>query len=281
MQNPPCPDQFMLDVQAMVRPGDPPIQECDISIIGIEIALDAYYRTGDREALARAVLHMLRHQAHPPAGAPRICGQGWWSEAESIEQVLRALLNDPITINMGARGADHTSHSYLKTYDTVNGQAYLELPRELWRARMENTFRGAAMPFTTISGWQDFKFESLAKDRFALVQPDPNCTPLARLMLNRKIQLGRRPDTYKRRASDRRQGGVWTVRDSVINDSIRQALRALTVAQACRNSVKSSGLILPAPLGRPNKGIATPEYCITTSVTAAKSYRLPTATSHH
>lgn len=262
VQNPPGPDQFMRDVQAMVRPSDPPIRECDISILAIEVALDAYHRTGDREALARAVLHMLRHQAHPPAGAPRICRQGSYYEPESVEQVLQALLNEPISIYLGGQNADHISHLYFKTYDTIDGQAYAELPRELWCARMENRFRGAAMPFTTISGWRDFKFESLSKDRFALVQPDANCSQLVRARQVYNIQLGRRPDSYKIRASDRRQGAVGTRRDSFTNDRIRQAFRALTLAQSCQNSVKSSAVILPSPLGRLHNGIATPEYCI-------------------
>lgn len=263
VQNPPGPDQFMRDVQAMVRPGDPPIRECDILITGIETFVDAYCPNSDRAVLSQAALHMLRHQAHPPAGEPRICRERGWYFPESKDQVFQALSNDPITIQLGEQNADHKCRFYVKTYDTINGQSYATLPPEQWRARMENTFRGGALPFTTISGWRAFKFEWLSKDHFALVHPDANCSALVRERQFYNIQLGRRPDSYKIRASDRRQGAVGTHRDSVTNDSIRQALRALTTAQACRNSVKFSGLILPASLGRLHNGIATPEYCIT------------------
>lgn len=263
LQNPSGPNQLMHDLQSMVRAGDPPIQECDVRVVGVEVAVDVYIEGGDRASLGEAALYLLRHMAHPPAGHPRITTAGARPvEPETIEEALRALIEDPITIHLGKKGADNVARIYVKTYDTVDGMPYAPLPPEQWRARSERTLRGTEVPFRTIGEWRCFRFDKGLADTFALVKSSATPDTLPALMQARLIQIGRRPDSPRRRPSDRRSRGPYTRRDSVMNDKIRQALRALTKSQSCQNSVNK---INPRPLaseGETSFDQSSPEYCI-------------------
>lgn len=260
VQNPTGPAQFMQDVQAMARPGDPRITERDIRILGTEIALDVYHCKGNRSALMEAVLHLLRHQAHPLMGEPRITGKHTFKLPTSPYQVLQALHQGDVTIRTGPQDADHTCRFYFKDYDTVDGVPYVPLPQAQWRARFENTLQGDAVPFRSIKEWREFKFESLSNNIFALLMPCPARSALVQSMQARKVQLGRRPDSYKRCQSERRQRGAFTRRDSLANEKIRQALRALTTAQSCRNSVKMAPKPGLWPLHKPLQPRRAPKY---------------------
>ncbi|MDO8388531.1 MAG: hypothetical protein Q7T13_19320 [Polaromonas sp.] len=263
LHNPPRPDQFMRELQAMALPGDPPITEQDVIVRGIEIALDAYIPGSDRQALALAVTHFLRHQAHPPAGRPRITAKARRPyEPTSIQEVLQALLQGGITINSGPMGDDHTCRFYIKDYDTIAGVPYAQLPPDLWRARFENTLQGKAVPFTSIDGWRNCPFGTVLADRFALVLPDPAQGTLTAAMQDYQMQLGRRPDAPRRRPSDRRLRGAYTRRNTALNDKIRQALRALTRAQSCQNSVTIDVPEQHAPLESSPIAGQAPEYGI-------------------
>ena len=239
LQNPSGPNLLMHDLQSMVRAGDPPIQESDVRVVGVEVAVDVYIKGGDRASLGEAALYLLRHMAHPPAGHPRITTTGASPvEPETLQEALRALIEDPITIQLGKKGADYTGRVYVKTYDTVDGVPYAPLLPEQWRARSERTLQGAAVPFRTLGEWRCFRFDKGLADQFALVKSDATSDTLPALMQARLIQIGRRPDSPKRRPSDRKNRGPYTRRDSVMNDKIRQALRALTKSQSCQNSGK-------------------------------------------
>jgi hypothetical protein len=85
-----------------------------------------------------------------------------------------------------------------------------------------------------MESWRAFKFQSLAR-RFAMIIPDTQ-VPLMQVMQADVAQLGRKPDSYKRRPSDRKKGAPGTRRDSELNERIRMALRGLTAAQRCQNS---------------------------------------------
>ena len=237
VQNPPGPVQFMEEVQAMVRPGDAAFTEQDIRVVGIEVALDFRHATNDRQALIHTALHCIRHQARPLAGSPRITRKGGVVTPVYPHEVLEALSDKKSTIRSGRKGDDHTCRFYFKDYDSFNGKRYAALPPDKWCARFENTLIGNAVPFKTIQEWRDFKFESMSKDLFAMVMPTPTTSKLVTSLQARMIQLGRRPDSYIRPGTERRQRGAGTCRDSVLNDKIRQALRSLTARQ---NSVKES-----------------------------------------
>lgn len=237
LQNPPGPDQFMKEIQAMVRPGDAALTEQDISVVGIEIALDFYHATNDRQALIHTALHCIRHQARPLAVGPRITRTGEVVTPSHPYELCQALSDRKSTIHTGQKGDDHTCRFYFKDYDSFHGKRYADLPPEKWCARFENTLTGNAVPFKTIQEWRDFKFESMSKDLFAMVMPTPATNELVASLQARKIQLGRRPESHVPPGTERRQRGAFTCRDSVMNDKIRQALRSLTARQ---NSVKTN-----------------------------------------
>lgn len=238
VQDPTSPGQFMEDAQCMRPAGDRPITEGDIQITGIEIALDVYHAEGNRAALIAVVSHMLRHQACPPEGELRITGHGTCESPTHLCQVLAALHAGGVTVRTGPMYADHTCRFYFKDYDTLGDVKYAPLPQAECRARFENTLIGEAVPFRTVQEWRDFKFESLSDRYFSMVMPVAASTALGTFLQAQMIQLGRRPDSFKRRLSDRRKRGVCTRRDSDLNDKIRQALRGLTRSQSCQNSVK-------------------------------------------
>lgn len=237
LQNPPGPDQFMKEVQALVRPGDETLRAQDIKILGIEIALDLYHATNDRQALIHTALYCIRHQARPLAGCPRISRTKEVVTPVYPYEMLEALSDGKSSIRTGQEGDDHTCRFYFKDYDSVDGLPYARLPPNKWRARFENTLEGEAVPFKTIQEWRDFKFESMSKDLFAMLMPISTGSELVTSLQACKLQLGRRPDSYIRPSTERRQRGAFTRRDSVLNDKIRQALRSLTARQ---NSVRKS-----------------------------------------
>lgn len=270
LNDPPGPDQFLSELQAMALPGEPPITENDVVIRGVEIALDAYIPGSDRAMLAFAATYFLQHQAHPPSGPPRITYKGRLVVPTSIQEIFEALLSRGCSVNCGLMGSDHTIRGYVKDYDTVDGVPYARLPAVQCRARFENTLRGKALPFTTIAGWRSCRFEKVLADRFALVMPDPK-SACAAAMERHVMQLGRRPDSPKRRPSDRNTRGQVTVRDSHFNDKGRQALRAMTKRQCCENSVSADLLSDHAPLGSAMAMMPSPRYCINNTGTAPQS----------
>lgn len=234
LQDPPGPGRFMGEIQSLALPGEPPIGEADVTITGLEIAIDARHPASDPQALAQAALHLMRHHAHPPAGpadpegvAPRITGPGWAQAPLSPASALRALLQG-LTINTGGQGADYTTRCYVKRHDTQDGETYAPLPPSRHRARFEITLRGSELPFVTIEGWRRFRFEKLAQ-RFALCSAAPTTAMMA-LLQNRSLQLGR-PDSAGKRTAHRRLRAAGTRRDSQANATIKVALRALTRAQ--------------------------------------------------
>ena len=243
LHNPPGPDQFMADLQCIRRDAEPLITEDQVTITGIEVAMDGRIEGSDYLALAVAVEHLLRHQANPPSGPPRITTQGYKAIVPiSSREVLSALMGKKSSINCGARNAHRRSRFYVKFYDTVDDTAYKTLPPDEWRARFENTYEGSMLPFQTIAGWRSCRFEKVLSNDFALVTPDVRSTHFGALVQERMIQLGRRSDSPRLRPSDRKKSAPFTHRDTVINDEFRQALRALTKTQSCQNSVKKSCL---------------------------------------
>jgi hypothetical protein len=143
VQDPRGPDQLMLELQSAVRPGDPPLTEDQVTILGIELAIDAYQRDGICSALAPAVMHFFVHHANPPAGPPRITEPKHFRVPNTKREMLGAL-NAGFTIHGGPKNDNHASHFYVKKFDTVDGEKYVLLPENLWRARFENTLASEA-----------------------------------------------------------------------------------------------------------------------------------------
>lgn len=270
IHNPPGPEQFLRELQAMARPGEPAITEDDVIVVGVEIALDVYVPSGNRQLLALVGTYLLRHQAHPPEGLPRITSTHKAAETDSTQEIFEAFLSGESTIHCGPQGSDRACRFYLKDYDTVDGVPYAKLPPDQWRARFENTLKGPALPFTTIGGWRKCRFEKALADLFALVVPDPKHSTFLAAMEHYRLQLGRRPDSFQRRSSDRVKRGALTLRDSQLNDQGRQQLRALTRAHRRRNSVNIDLPDNSSSLESSDDAGTTPRYCITTTGSALR-----------
>jgi hypothetical protein len=327
IHNPAGPDQFMRQVQAMVRPGDPPITEDDVKIVATEIAVDVRHPSNDPEILALAAQHFLTSMARLPAGHPRITVPPYfyapklaaaYAAAKADHAIATAnarregkaapvpfqvkrgqcsvvssrltawqALCDGLTINQGKApnsktglgGDSYRLRIYVKTRDTRNGIAYAPLEPAEYCARIERTWEGSEVPYATINEWRNFRFESLANEHYSLVMPSADITPMARLLQERMVQLGRRPDSCKIRPSDRRKRRAFTCRDSFTNDKFRQALRALTRAQSCRNSVKTFPAMDLPPEAEGDWIIAGPKYSNNYSNTNPKDQEVMTSKS--
>ena len=222
LQDPVGPDQLMRDVQALARPGDPPITEANISIAGIEIAFDAYSLSECRDDLVEIGAQLYQRHTMLPGGErePRITMPGHFQAAVGA-RTIRAALDEGWTINAGDQGAAFTMRFYVKATDTRNGARHT-LPVPLHRARCELTLTGSRAPFKTVAAWREFRFETLTKHFSWRIDPSPT---LLRAAMTR-IGI---PEGAKRRT--RRKTLRGTIPDSALQAHAKNALRRLTRAQ--------------------------------------------------
>ena len=83
------------------------------------------------------------------------------------------------------------------------------------------------LPFSTIAAWRTFRFATLSEE-FALVVPNQPATDLQAVMAVRQTQLARSSEMPTKGWPDNRRKSLnSTRRDTVTNDRIRMALRAL------------------------------------------------------
>lgn len=232
VHDPVSPAAFMAALQHVAPPGSPPVNECDIQIVGLEIALDAYPKSNaERDNLSGAALHLFRHLAHPPAGTPRITEPGHYRAAGAAPRDTLQALVDGFTINMGAKTPEYAARCYVKRKDSKPGQSYAPLPQDQHRARLELTLRGTCLPFATVAQWKAYRFESLARNFAMVTDPAPAATPMGALLQDRMAEtgapLGKPMDAIKQ-AQKRRISRVGVRRDIALNQRIADALRALT-----------------------------------------------------
>ena len=231
VQDPPPPAQLLDDLQALRRPGDPPLNDEDIEVLGIEIALDARPRTPEARAdLAGAAAYLWRHHARPPAGTTRICHAHQHGEIAFQPERIRQALADGWTVNCGDTDASHRSRYYVKNYDSRDSIAYAPLPEADHRARAEITLSGDFVPFKSIADWRDYRFEKLAP-LLALRRASATDTPPPLLALLRDQSRHGRPADPEKQASHRRTHRKDTAADTAANERVRAALRALTRQQ--------------------------------------------------
>lgn len=233
VQDPPGPATLLRDLQAVVRPGDPPLNAHDLRVVGIEVSLDAYFSEPGPAVLATVALHMFRHHARPPAQepgtVPRITGPGHFRAADGGRDTLQALV-DGLTINAGIRGGDYEARYYVKTTDSIGGESYASLPANLHRARMEVVLRGSLLPFDNLEAWRLFNFGTLA-GYFALRVAAPSSADPT--WMSKIPQLGR-PVDHDRAAARKRTNRRGTRADANWAPLARDALRVMQRAQRRR-----------------------------------------------
>jgi hypothetical protein len=218
----PNPMTLLEEVQGLAL-GGASIRESSIQILGVEVAIDL--RSTDSETLAPAALYLFQHLAHPPFGTPRITTPSHYEAAASRRNTLKAFVNG-WSVNIGEMDDSTRARVYVKRHDSTPGESHALLPECDHRARIETTLTGKDCPFSTLEGFRQFRFETLAK-YFAQVLLRAPKTKFIGLMHERMLQHGRTHDQAKRE-QHRRQRQSHTVRDSVFNDRIRIALRNLT-----------------------------------------------------
>lgn len=232
LQDPAGPDQLMREVQAMTRPGDPPIMEADIAVLGVEVAFDAFSLADCRADLVEIAAQCYQRHTMLPGGGrePRITMPGHFQAAVGARSI-RAALDEGWTINAGVQGAQFTMRFYIKTTDTVDRQRQA-LPVTAHRARCEVTLSGARSPFKTIGEWQAFRFESLTKHFSWRVDPAPT------MLRSALTQIGVAEGA---RRMNRRKTLRGTVPDHALQAHAKNALRRLTRSQS-----RSAAEIRPA-----------------------------------
>lgn len=229
VQDPAGPDAVLQGLHRSLKVG-----ENDITVQGLEVALDAYVPVGGDDDLAKIVAHMLRATATPPPGRLWITGEGKGNSraADKLRPAeLHQFLAGPYSGNIGKRDSDLEGlRAYLKRSDTAPGKGREDLPASC--ARLERWFLGSAVPFTppTLAGWRMFKFTDLTP-YFAQVQVMPWASGELRMAMDRLARQFGQADNPKARASHRRQSRLGVVRDTTVNEAIRVALRRLTTAQ--------------------------------------------------
>ena len=227
VQTPTGPAVFLRELQHVAPVGHRPLTSTDMEIIGIEVALDLFHADQDPQALVAACLHMFRHRSRIPAARPRITEFKHYRIAAHVGDISRALADGWSINTPKSAGLSYAARYYVKMFDSINGAAYTRLPLHQHRARMESILVGGDLPFTTIEGWREFKFQKLAPF-FALRLATPSA-PLAALMQDQLAQLGT-PYNQAKVSGHRRQTRRGTMADSAWGERMRVALRGLTGA---------------------------------------------------
>lgn len=225
VQNPGPPSQVLWELQSLSASG--PIPAENLAVTGLEIAVDFIPETSEQGLhLAQVAAYLNEHLAKPPAGPRRLLHQGRYQAAAGRRSIIAALA-EGCTLVIGERNAADRARFYRKTYDTHAGESYAPLPTDQHTARMERTLTGPACPIATLADWRSFRFETLA-ERFAMVLPAQDATPLTVTIRTAYGPALGRPDDPKKRTSHRRQSATAAMRDTALNAKIRQALRDLT-----------------------------------------------------
>lgn len=232
VQDPAGPAAVMAGLRRLLRPGEH-LDACQVSISGIEVALDAYHVAGDDQALQRLACDLFTRQGLMPRSdiGPRVCppgDAGSTAAAAATPLIISRGLENGWTINHGQRGGEFERRWYVKRHDSLPSQPYRPLPAVQHRARSEVTLRGARLPFTTLAEWGAFRFETLRHPYFAWRLPTGDLRQLPPSMGLRR-RLGRVEGAE--RSGERRKTLRNTVPDAELHRHAKNALERLTRRQ--------------------------------------------------
>lgn len=205
-----------------------------VSVHAIEVAIDVYPIEGRAPAnsLAALVADLCRYRDSIPIdhGHLRIAANDTAAVRSGTVLYRRDLeraATEPASIHSGNAALGHQQRIYLKTTDTKPGEEHALLPAEMHRARFETTFGRDHLPFTTLEGWQTFKFESLRKRyfRWRIVEQAPPIDAVTPTPLLRRL-------SRSEPGINRRKGVSGTKVDRDFGQTVKNALERLTRAQA-------------------------------------------------
>lgn len=221
-----APERFAAITTALNTIGDRLDPSCAIVVLGIEVALDAYAKTGTgTEELPEMTSHFLKGINRVSSNHPRIYRRKGETRAIGSHRELIQALMDGFQIGIG--NGDRFQHGYLKATD--NGQ---NLPINQHRARIEIRLLGKGCPVRTLEDLAGFDFACLS-DYFRFRRFGEPQSDLERLMAERQICLGNIiSDEATPAAINRKEGGTRLnkrgTKASPLNEISRSRLRKLT-----------------------------------------------------
>lgn len=273
-----APERFAAIMAALGTIRDRLDPSSAIAVLGIEVAMDAYAKTGtSTEELTEMTSHFLKGINRVSSNHPRIYRRENETRAIGSHPELIQALVDDFQIGIGNGAGDRFQHGYLKTKDNQQ-----DLPVGQHRARVEIRLQGNACPVQTLEDLAGLNFASLS-DFFRFRQFGEPHTDLECLMADRQICLGNiigddgTLSTINRKEGGTRQNKRGT-KASPLNEIARSRLRKLTerwqtsagrgkarkaASIACGNSacLESLSMVCGQPELSPQQQPETPRQC--------------------
>ena len=203
---------------------DHPLAE-PVSVTGIEVALDVYSRSQDREQLVDMVTRLYRNSTKLISQNRRLARHRHETQSIASHRSLRRKIAEGFNLYIGNAKDEARQHLYLKGTDSLDGKV-IHLEPESCRARTEFTLRGKALPCQSLEEWKRHEFTDMA-DFFKYRTMKTCVDPLMKHALMHVDQIGeRRPRPTK----DRRPRFFFksTKADTELNALAYSALRELT-----------------------------------------------------
>jgi len=197
-----------------------------VEVTGIEIALDAYSRTHDRDELVDMVARFYKFSTTIVSVNRRTSGEGKYSsQGITSYPALRERLRKGFNIYIGNNTDPVKQHMYVKE-TTHSNNATVSLKAVERRARTEITLIDQALPHFSLSDWQNHDFTEEAdffKYRKLKERLRPYCNPAVLLI----DQIGEKR-IRRRECGGTRLYSINTLADTALNDLTYSALRELT-----------------------------------------------------
>lgn len=198
-------------------------------VIGIEVTFDAFSKGASRDEMVRLTAHMYKFLTNPVSDNHRTYHyyKGSGEGVSTFEELVNELSGGR-QIGIGDSVDDRYQHLYFKTTDSVREGVATPLPVEQYRARLEITLRGAALPIQTLDEWESFDFRSLTHYfNFRTFKPVLNKWAASALEIRAK-QTGRLTKEQKVNYRTRREFSFATLADKSLNDIAKGSLRRLS-----------------------------------------------------
>lgn len=193
------------------------------TVTAIEVSFDAYGKGATRDELAALAADFGRFNTAAISDNRRIAGR-WKGDTEGLlsQAYARRRIAAGRVVAIGNKTDPISQRIYFKTTDH-NGQA---MSASNYRARIEVTLQGEALPMTALDDWAGYSFERLA-DFFKFRTLKDGLDPITRAAAEYSARIG------ERKTRNRREGGTRiyaksTRADTALNRKAYDALRELT-----------------------------------------------------
>jgi hypothetical protein len=197
-----------------------------VQVTGIEIAMDAYSRTQNRQELVDMVARFFKFATVMTSDNRRTSGEGKGSsQGIGSFKGLRRRVSEGFNIYVGNQSDSTYQHMYVKETTKRDNVVHV-LPEAEQRARTEFTFSGQDLKHHDLQGWTEHDFTSDA-GYFKYRKLKTRLNPFARYGLEHIDQVGQR-QLRKRLHGGTRHFSSGTAADFDLNALTYSALRELT-----------------------------------------------------